>query len=179
MKTKWFYFIIAAIALAADQLTKAWATVSLQSRGSLEVVEGFFRLSYARNRGVAFSLFADSEFETKWVLATISAVAAVAVIYYLGRTAVSSRRLNTALALLLAGITGNLIDRVRLGEVVDFIEFHWADKFIWPTFNLADASICLGAALLALELIREERAASVKAQTSAPAPEEGSVSSSE
>lgn len=83
--------------------------------------------------------------------------------------------MNGSLALLLAGIVGNLIDRVRLGEVVDFLDFHWVDRFTWPTFNLADAAICIGAALLALELLREERAESVKTQ--GPAPEESGIGS--
>jgi signal peptidase II len=177
MKAKWFYFIITVAVLAADQLTKAWATASLQWRDSLVVIDGLFRLSYARNRGVAFSLFADSEFEVRWVLSAISAIAAVVVALYLGRAVASNKRLNTALALLLAGITGNLIDRVRLGEVVDFLDFHWGARFTWPTFNLADAAICLGAALLALELMREEKAEHLPAQT--PAREESGVSSSD
>ena len=76
------------------------------------------------------------------------------------------------LALLLAGIVGNLIDRVRLGEVVDFLDFHWGDRFTWPTFNLADAAICIGAALLAIELAREERMAHFNQSQSPAAAEE-------
>lgn len=157
MRSKLSYFIVAGVVLIADQLTKAWATNWLRPIESYEVIPGFFRLTYARNRGVAFSMFADAEFEVKWVLAAVSAVAAVTVIYYLTRAALHSRRLNFSLALLLAGIVGNLIDRVRLGEVVDFLDFHWHSQFTWPTFNIADAAICIGAGLLALELLREER----------------------
>jgi signal peptidase II len=175
MKSKFIYLIIAIAVLAADQVSKAWATAWLEPHGSLQVIEGFFRLSYARNRGVAFSLFADSEFNMRWLLAAISAAAAVAVIVYLGRTVASNAWLNTALAFLLAGITGNLVDRVRLGEVVDFLDFHLGEHFTWPTFNIADAAICLGALLLALELMKEEKAAGLKAQTSTPAAEESSV----
>jgi signal peptidase II len=169
------FFVLSVLTLIVDQLTKAWATASLKPVGSIEVIPGFFRLTYALNRGVAFSLLADTEFEIRWVLASISALAALAVMGYLARTRSHHTRLNLSLSLLLAGIVGNLIDRVRLGVVVDFLDFHWADRFTWPTFNVADASICIGAVLLALELLNEEKVARVKAPAQTPSPEEGSV----
>ena len=153
------YWLIAFALLVADQATKAWATAKLKPVGMMEILPGYFRLSYALNRGVAFSLFADVEFNIQWILAAISGVAAVLVMFYLARTPHTERQMSCALAFLLSGILGNLIDRVRLGEVVDFIEFHWLDRFIWPTFNLADAAICLGAILLGIVLMREEHAA--------------------
>ncbi len=179
MKSKLPYFIITATVLAADQLTKAWATASLKPVIFIEVIPGFFRLSYATNRGVAFSLLADSQFDLRWALAAISLAAALFVISYFRRAPANLTRLNISLALLLAGIVGNLIDRVRLGEVVDFIELHWRDLYSWPTFNLADSAICVGAVLLALEMLREERVARMQAPIPTPAPEETSVSSSE
>jgi signal peptidase II len=80
MKSKWSYLAVTAVVLVADQITKAWATARLMPIESYEVIPGFFRLTYARNRGVAFSLFADAEFEVRWVLAAISAVAASAIL---------------------------------------------------------------------------------------------------
>lgn len=157
MKQKFSYFFVAIVILILDQTSKAWATAKLQFVDTIEVIPNFFRFTYARNRGVAFSLFADSKFEMKWILASISALAAVGVGYYLYRTAVHHRRLSLALSLLLAGIVGNLIDRVRLGEVVDFIDWHWYEKYTFPTFNIADSAICVGAALLALDMLREEK----------------------
>ena len=157
MNTKLPYFIIAIVVLIADQVTKAWATAKLQSLDTMEIIPNFFRFTYARNRGVAFSLFANSQFETKWILAGISTVAAIGVGIYLWRSSALEKRLNYALSFLFAGIVGNLIDRVRLGEVVDFIDFHWYEKYMWPTFNIADAAICVGAALLALEMMREPK----------------------
>ncbi len=179
MKRKLFYVIISVIVLAADQLTKAWATASLKPIVFVEVIPGFFRFSYATNRGVAFSLFADSRFDIRWVLAAISLVAALFVLGYLRRALPGKVRLNTSLALLLAGIVGNLIDRVRLGEVVDFIELHWRDLYSWPTFNIADSAICVGAALLALEMLREEKEARSRSAISAPVAEESSISSTD
>lgn len=171
MKTKYFYWLLAFVVLVADQVSKAWATARLKPVGMIEVLPDYFRFSYALNRGVAFSLFADVEFNIKWVLALISLLAAAMVVHYLVRTPVQMRRMCWALSLLLAGILGNLIDRIRLGEVVDFIELHWRDQFTWPTFNIADSAICIGAALLALELLKEERAAQL-APPSSPAPDE-------
>ena|SRR5689334_8809810 len=157
MKNKISYFLLAAGVLAADQLTKAWAVAKLKPVVLTEVIPGYFRLVYATNRGVAFSLFADGEFDARWIFAAISIVAALFVSGYLFRTSPTKVRLNTALALLLAGIVGNLIDRVRLGEVIDFLGFHIHDKYSWPIFNLADSAICIGAVLLALEMLFEER----------------------
>src|SRR5581483_896365 len=151
---------------------KVWATAKLKPVGLIEIFPNFFRFSYALNRGVAFSLFADVEFNIKWVLAAISALAAAMVVHYLARTPVNRRRLCLSLSLLLAGILGNLIDRIRLGEVVDFIELHWRDQFTWPTFNVADSAICIGAVLLALELLMEEHAVRTAQISESPAPEE-------
>ncbi|MBK9708012.1 MAG: signal peptidase II [Acidobacteria bacterium] len=85
------------------------------------------------------------------------------MITYLLRTPAGKPLLSTSLSLLIAGIVGNLIDRLRLGEVIDFLDFHLADKYTWPTFNVADAAICIGAILLALDMLNEERAARVSA----------------
>ena len=161
MKPRLPYFILVLAVLIADQTSKAWATAKLQFLDTMEIIPNLFRFTYARNRGVAFSLLADSKFEMKWILAGISTLAAVGVGYYLVRTA-NNKRLSFSLALLLAGIVGNLIDRVRLGEVVDFIDFHWYEKYTWPTFNIADAAICVGAALLAIEMMREEKLSHVQ-----------------
>lgn len=143
--------------MAADQLTKAWAIAKLKPVVLLEIIPGFFRMVYATNRGVAFSMFADGEFDARWIFASISVAAAVFVSIYLCRISVGKVRLSLALSLLLAGIVGNLIDRVRLGEVVDFLGFHWQDKYSWPIFNLADTAICIGAGLLALDMLFEEK----------------------
>lgn len=153
------YLLISLLILALDQATKHWATISLRPVVLMEILPGFLRFTYATNRGVAFSLFADSEMDIRYILAGISLLAAIFVLIYQWRIPVRMVRLNLALSLMLAGIVGNLIDRVRLGEVVDFIDLHWQDKYTWPTFNVADAAICIGAGLLALQMIKEERAA--------------------
>ncbi|MFN6200884.1 MAG: signal peptidase II [Acidobacteriota bacterium] len=153
------YLLISLLILVLDQATKHWATISLRPVVLMEILPGFLRFTYATNRGVAFSLFADSEMDIRYILAGISLLAAIFVLLYQWRVPVRMVRLNLALSLMLAGIVGNLIDRVRLGEVIDFIDLHWQDKYTWPTFNVADAAICIGAGLLALQMIKEERAA--------------------
>jgi len=172
MKTKYLFWLLSFSVLVADQATKAWATAKLKPVGMIEIIPDFFRFSYALNRGVAFSLFADVQFNIKWILAAVSAMAAVMVAYYLARTPGSQRRLCVSLSLLLAGIIGNLVDRIRLGEVVDFIELHWREQFTWPTFNVADSAICMGAVLLALELLFEEHAVRSAQLHESPTPEE-------
>jgi len=183
MRTKSAYLLGAAIVLVADQLTKAWATASLKPVAYIEVIPGAFRLSYATNRGVAFSLFAESQFDIRWILSGVSLVAALFVLSYFRRAPADKPWLNISLALLMAGIVGNMIDRVRLGEVVDFIELHWQSLYSWPTFNVADSAICFGAVLLALEMLREEKAARTRpsggVEAPIPAPEETGVGSSE
>lgn len=159
MKSRLPYFVLAATVLTADQLTKAWAVARLKPVDLIEVIPGFFRLVFATNRGVAFSMFADGNFDARWVFATISVTASLFVLTYLLRTSPGKLRLSTALALLLAGIVGNLIDRVRLGEVIDFLGFHLNDKYSWPIFNVADSAICIGAVLLALEMLFEDKPA--------------------
>lgn len=163
MREKIPYLLVSALILAADQATKYWATASLKPRGWIEVVPGFFRFSYATNRGVAFSLFADSQMNVRWIFGAISTLAAVFVITYLLRAEAAQWLLSASLSLLAAGIVGNLIDRLRLGEVIDFLDFHLGEKYYWPTFNVADAAICVGAVLLALDMLNDERQARSRA----------------
>jgi signal peptidase II len=89
--------------------------------------------------------------DLKWALVAVSLVAITVVDYYLARTPASNRLLLWSLALLAAGISGNLIDRIRMGRVIDFIEVYYRD-FHWPVFNVADSAITIGAALMAIEL---------------------------
>ncbi len=165
MRGKLGYLALALGLIVADQATKAWATLRLRPVMAIEIIPGYFRFNYATNRGVAFSMFADSSFNVRWIFAGISILATLFVLNYLWRTAAGQIRLNFALALLLSGIVGNMIDRVRLGEVVDFIEVHWRDQYVWPTFNVADSAICVGAVLLAIEMIWDARANPAPAAT--------------
>ena len=150
------YFLGAFGIYVVDQMTKAWAVRSLRGGQMVTLVSGFLDLTYAENPGIAFGQLQDGGSFGRWALVGLALAAGVTVLVYLFRTARTEDRVLGACALLLAGITGNLTDRVRLGHVVDFIEVHLG-SFQWPTFNVADAAICLGALLLALDIFAEGR----------------------
>ncbi len=139
-----------------DQASKAWAVRSLRHGDDLTIIKGFFDLMYTENRGIAFGQLQEGGSFGRWFFVGLAILAAVAVSYYFLRTPRNDDRVLGACALLLAGIVGNLTDRARLGYVIDFIVLH-AGSFHWPTFNVADASITIGALLLAYDLIFEKK----------------------
>ena len=139
-----------------DQASKAWALRALRFGHTRVLVEGFLALEYAENPGIAFGQLQEGGSFGRWFFVILAALAAVAVLYYFWRTPRTDDRVLGACALLLAGILGNLTDRFRLGYVIDFILVHWG-QYHWPTFNVADASICAGALLLVLDLFLEGR----------------------
>ncbi|MDQ3803329.1 MAG: signal peptidase II [Acidobacteriota bacterium] len=150
------YLLAAALLYLVDQMTKAWAVRRLRLGDTVRVVEGLLHFGYAENTGIAFGQLQQGGEFGRWMLAALAALAAVGVLVYFFRVKSADDRVLGACALLLAGIAGNLTDRVRLGHVVDFIELHLG-TYQWPTFNVADAAICVGAGLLALDLILEGR----------------------
>jgi len=150
-------YLVAALGIyLADQVTKAWAVRALRFKDSLTVIGGFLDFAYAENRGIAFGQLQEGGSVGRWFFVLLAVTAAVAVLYYFFTTSRSDDRILGACSLLLAGITGNLTDRARLGFVIDFIDVHWR-TFHWPTFNIADASICAGALLLAYDLFFERK----------------------
>ncbi len=151
------YLLAAGGLFLTDQMTKAWAVRALRHGRDVTVIPGALDLSYAENPGIAFGQLQEGGAWGRWALAALACAAGVAVLTYFFRTPRSDDRILGACALLLAGIAGNLTDRVRLGHVIDFILLHAGDRFYWPTFNVADASICVGASLFALDLILEGR----------------------
>jgi signal peptidase II len=150
------YLLAAFGVYLVDQTSKAWAVRRLRLGQDLTVVPRFLDLAYAENPGIAFGQLQEGGAAGRWLLVALACAAAVAVVTYFFRTPRYDDRVLGACALLLAGIAGNLTDRARLGHVIDFILLH-ADGHYWPTFNVADAAICLGAGLLALDLILEGR----------------------
>lgn len=161
MKNKDFWWKFAYLAASAavvllDQASKAWARKTLRFGDEVNVVPGFLNFIYAENTGVAFSQLNNGGSFGRWMLAALAALAALAVLYYFWRTPRTEDRTLGACALLLAGIIGNLIDRVRLGFVIDFIDVQFGG-WHYPTFNVADSAICLGAGLLILDLLLSKR----------------------
>jgi signal peptidase II len=151
------YLVAAAGIYLADQSSKAWAARRLRGGGGgMTVIERFLYFDYATNPGIAFGQLQEGGEFGRWMLVALAAAATVAVLVYFWRTPRTDDRVLGACALLLAGIAGNLTDRVRLGHVIDFIEVH-IGSFRWPSFNVADAAICVGAFLLAIDIILEGR----------------------
>jgi signal peptidase II len=146
-------YLLAAFGLfMVDQVTKAWASRTLRFTGDLTIVRNFLAFIYTENRGIAFGQLQASGSFGRWLFVGLAVAAAIVVLSYFLRTPRNDDRILGACALLLGGITGNLTDRVRFGYVIDFIVVH-VRSYHWPTFNVADASICLGALLLAYDLI--------------------------
>lgn len=150
------YLAIAGGVFMIDQTAKAWASRVLRFDGDRGVITGFLNFAYAQNTGVAFSMLDDHGDTGRWGLSVVAFVAAILVLYFFWRTPRTDDRILGALALLLAGIAGNVTDRLRLGFVIDFIDVQFG-SWHYPTFNVADAAICIGAGLLLLDMVLSKR----------------------
>jgi len=150
------YLLITGAVFMIDQTTKAWAARVLRFNGDKSVISGFLNFAYAQNTGVAFSMFDDHGDSGRWGLSIIAFVAGALVLYFFWRTPRTDDRILGALALLLAGIAGNVADRTRLGFVIDFIDVQFGG-WHYPTFNVADIAICTGALLLMIDLAMTKR----------------------
>ena len=164
------YLAIAGGVFLIDQSTKAWAVRRLRLGQDISVIPGFLNLAYAQNTGVAFSMLDDHGDTGRWGLSIVAMVAAVLVIYFFWRTPRTDDRILGALAMLLAGIAGNVVDRLRLGFVVDFIDVQFG-QWHYPTFNVADAAICVGAGLLILDMVLVKRKQQVETRAVASVPD--------
>jgi signal peptidase II len=153
-KLPWLLFALALIVIALDQLTKHLAVACLDY---LEVapVTPFFYLTLRFNEGAAFSFLAGAGGWQRWFFATLAFVISIVLVIWVAR--IYREKGNTlealALSLILGGAVGNLYDRVVLGHVVDFIVLHYQTSE-WPAFNIADSAICIGAALLILDMFK-------------------------
>lgn len=143
------WIIIIAVLVVVDQVTKLMATHLLEVGHSADVIEGVFRFTYVENRGAAFGMLS----EHRWVFMVISSVAVVALLVYLWKFRPDSKFACFSISMIIAGGIGNMIDRVALGYVVDFLDF-CAFPQLWQwVFNFADVCVCVGGAMLAVWLI--------------------------
>ena len=143
----WCLIIIGSILL--DQLSKILVVEFLSRETPLVVIEGVFRFTYVENDGAAFGMLDDH----RWIFMVLSVIGISAVFIYLLKFRPSSRLACTALAFIIGGGIGNMIDRVRLGYVIDFIDFYaFPNVWMW-VFNVADSFVCVGAGMLILYLI--------------------------
>ncbi len=151
-------FVFAFIVVVLDQLTKAWVLSGLDLReiGRVEVWPPIFNLTWVENRGVSFGLFGDGS--ARWMLSLFSIIVAGVLGWWALRA--DRRLLITAVGLVMGGAIGNVIDRIRFGFVVDFLDFSGTRVFPW-VFNVADSAITIGVILLILDSMLSERAAKV------------------
>ncbi len=145
------------IALPSDQITKYLVNENLTYSDRYTVIDGLFYLTHVRNTGAAFGLFADAPQTIRMVLFVGIAIAAMGIILSFYRKLAPGDWFSAlALGLILGGAVGNLIDRIRLGEVIDFLHVRLWGGYSWPDFNLADSFIVVGVGILVLELLANE-----------------------
>jgi signal peptidase II len=164
----WIWLLVSLGVIIIDQATKWLCVAFLKEAESVPLIRGFLHLTYVENRGAAFGSFS----EHRWVFMIFSVVAIVAVTTYLLRFSENNRLLRCSLALIISGGVGNMFDRVGLGYVVDFIDFHAIWQYI---FNIADCFVCIGAGLMVLYCIltmREELKQEKEAKEAASAQDE-------
>ncbi|MGP8153426.1 MAG: signal peptidase II [Smithella sp.] len=163
MKKNIIIFILGtAFVIALDQITKAAIMAKFFIHESYAVINGFFNLVYVMNPGAAFGFLANSSAIFRYVFFIgITAVVILLIIYYIAKSKSQNMPTVISLTLIFAGAVGNLIDRVRFGAVVDFLDFY-VRTWHWPAFNVADLSISLGAVLMIWGMItqRKEKTAS-------------------
>ena len=140
------YTAIIVIGTVIDQITKYLAVVNLKPITTQPIIQGVIHLTYVENRGAAFGMLADQ----RWIFIVISSVTIVAFLIYLYLGMAESRLYSTAIAMIISGGIGNMIDRLALGYVVDFIDFRLIN---FAVFNGADSFVCIGAGLLILALL--------------------------
>jgi signal peptidase II len=169
---RWPYFATAGVVLALDQTTKVLAHAYLRTSPAVELIPGLFNLTYSRNPGGLFGYFGNLPDPWRTLLLTLLPLVAIGLITtFILRSDLAHRTTRLGLALILGGAVGNLIDRVVRGEVVDFLDVYaswprlaeWLVRTFgsahWPTFNVADSAIVVGAALLIVDMLRPDASA--------------------
>ena len=147
--------LIASLVVVVDQVTKWLIVQNFRMHEALPVIPDFFDLVYVRNKGAAFGILADTGFRVPFLLTT-TMVAVVFLVWFYRQLKPEQVLSRSALSMVLGGAVGNLIDRLRLGEVIDFLDVHWFQHH-WPAFNVADSAICVGVGMLLLAQWRDSR----------------------
>lgn len=147
------YLVLIAAVVILDQLTKALVVRQIGLNDYIPLVDGLASLSHVRNHGAAFGLLSDWNLPYQSLLLSVLSLAALgAIAAYFLRLPAAARLPRLALALVLGGAVGNVIDRLRLGYVVDFVHVYWRE-YQWPDFNVADSAITIGVALLVIDIL--------------------------
>jgi signal peptidase II len=155
VKTKYgIFFITLATVVLLDQFLKAYIGATMNLHESIPVIEGYFNITYVKNPGAAFGFLANAapEFRSLFLI-TVTVIAVVLILYFISKNTAKEMFLTFSLSLILGGAVGNLIDRIRFGEVTDFLDVYISSHH-WPAFNIADSAISLGAIVLVIEIFR-------------------------
>ncbi len=153
---RWMLFsLITVIGLMVDQATKLYIDRVMVLHQSIPVIDGLFSFTYLRNRGAAFSFLSDASWRLPFFI-LVSLVAGIVILVAMKKMREDQKMAQIALAMIFSGAFGNLIDRIRMGEVIDFIDVYWSTHH-WPAFNVADSLICVGVVLIAFDMLQEEK----------------------
>ena len=151
-KLGWLWLSVLVIVL--DQASKLYFESALNLYQQIVIIPDFFSWTLAYNTGAAFSFLADAAGWQRWFFAIVALAVSVMLVIWMKGLKPHENWLAIALALVLGGALGNLIDRVVYGHVIDFILVHWQQRWYFPAFNLADSAITVGAVMLALDMFR-------------------------
>lgn len=149
------WMILAAMIVIADQITKHIATLELKMYKAVAVMP-MFNFTLMHNEGAAFSFLSDAGGWQRWFFTAISLVVSVLLVFWIKKLKPEEKFQAIAFSLILGGAIGNLIDRVRFGYVVDFIEIYWnsnGHQYSWPAFNIADSAITIGVIILIVDTV--------------------------
>lgn len=150
------WLVLSAVMLVLDQVTKWFAVAFLQFQQPVPFIPGFWNWTLTHNTGAAFSFLADAGGWQHWFFTALATVVCVALVIGLRYTPRADWRTALPFALVISGALGNVIDRLRFGYVVDFVDWYWRD-FHWPVFNVADSCIVGGALMMVLFSLRPPR----------------------
>lgn len=159
MKRSYALFVLPALAvLVLDQVSKQLVLRAIPVHQAFDVIDGFFSLVHVKNRGMAFGFMNRPGFEMGFYLLTLVTILALLfLVFWFMRLKAEERKMTLSLSLIAGGAMGNLVDRVRLGEVIDFLDFY-IGSLHWPAFNVADSAITVGTFWLALQLLFQSSA---------------------
>ncbi len=149
------FSLTVSISVLLDQLSKIYIDNNFVLGEARRVITNFFHLTYVRNPGAAFGILSDSAIRLPFFI-TVSLLASLGILWYIRRIPSEKHWQHFSLGLILSGALGNLIDRIRFGEVVDFLDVHWYN-YHWPAFNVADSAICIGVTIMLICSWHEER----------------------
>ena len=155
MINRWVVFVVlVAGILGVDQLSKSYIANNIPIGSRITIVNGFFSIVHIKNPGIIFGSFKDHSSYLRLIIPFLGFILLGWFIWILIKDPIFFRRFLYALALICGGGLGNLLDRLRYGEVVDFLDFYWG-RFHWPAFNIADSAITIGCIIIGINILRD------------------------